>query len=108
MNWPPPSRASAARRWPSRAASSAARSRTSRWRAERPLLMQGYNSEDIAVGIDEIMIRQPLGVCAIIAPFNFPGNDPVLVSAVRDRLRQHGGRQAVRESAAHHAAADRS
>jgi len=41
-----------------------------------PILMQGYNSEDIAVGIDEIMIRQPLGVCAIIAPFNFPGMIP--------------------------------
>ncbi|HSW51149.1 MAG TPA: CoA-acylating methylmalonate-semialdehyde dehydrogenase [Bryobacteraceae bacterium] len=41
-----------------------------------PTLMQGYNSEDIASGIDEIMIRQPLGVCAIIAPFNFPGMIP--------------------------------
>lgn len=41
-----------------------------------PLLMQGYNSEDIAAGIDEIMIRQPLGVCAIIAPFNFPAMIP--------------------------------
>ena len=38
-----------------------------------PLLIQGYNSEDIASGIDELMIRQPLGVCAIISPFNFPG-----------------------------------
>jgi malonate-semialdehyde dehydrogenase (acetylating)/methylmalonate-semialdehyde dehydrogenase len=34
--------------------------------------MQGYNSEDIAKGIDESMIRQPLGVTAVIAPFNFP------------------------------------
>jgi malonate-semialdehyde dehydrogenase (acetylating)/methylmalonate-semialdehyde dehydrogenase len=41
-----------------------------------PILIQGYNSEDIAAGIDEIMIRQPLGVCAIIAPFNFPGMIP--------------------------------
>ena len=37
-----------------------------------PTLMQGYNLEDIATGIDEIMIRQPVGVCAVIAPFNFP------------------------------------
>jgi malonate-semialdehyde dehydrogenase (acetylating)/methylmalonate-semialdehyde dehydrogenase len=29
--------------------------------------------EDIAPGIDELMIRQPVGVCATIAPFNFPG-----------------------------------
>ena len=41
-----------------------------------PIMMQGYNSEDIARGIDEIMIRQPLGVVAIIAPFNFPGMIP--------------------------------
>ena len=41
-----------------------------------PILIQGYNSEDIAAGIDEIMIRQPLGVCAVIAPFNFPGMIP--------------------------------
>jgi malonate-semialdehyde dehydrogenase (acetylating)/methylmalonate-semialdehyde dehydrogenase len=37
-----------------------------------PTLMQGYNLEDVASGIDETMIRQPLGVVAAIAPFNFP------------------------------------
>jgi malonate-semialdehyde dehydrogenase (acetylating)/methylmalonate-semialdehyde dehydrogenase len=41
-----------------------------------PQMMQGYNSEDIARGIDEIMVRQPVGVCAVIAPFNFPGMVP--------------------------------
>lgn len=41
-----------------------------------PILIQGYNSEDVAGGIDELMIRQPLGVTAIIAPFNFPGMIP--------------------------------
>jgi malonate-semialdehyde dehydrogenase (acetylating) / methylmalonate-semialdehyde dehydrogenase len=41
-----------------------------------PILMQGYNSEDIARGIDEMMIRQPLGVVAMITPFNFPGMIP--------------------------------
>jgi len=41
-----------------------------------PMLMQGYNLEDVARGIDEIMIRQPVGVTAIIAPFNFPGMIP--------------------------------
>jgi len=41
-----------------------------------PQLMMGYNSEDIARGIDEMMIRQPVGVTAIIAPFNFPGMIP--------------------------------
>lgn len=37
-----------------------------------PTLMQGYNLEDVASGIDEIMIRQPLGVVASVTPFNFP------------------------------------
>ncbi len=41
-----------------------------------PALMQGDFSEDIATGIDEYMIRQPLGVCACITPFNFPGMIP--------------------------------
>jgi len=35
-------------------------------------LMQGYNSEDIASGIDEYLIPTPLGVFGIIGPFNFP------------------------------------
>src|SRR6516225_6348986 len=38
-----------------------------------PTMMQGYNLEDVARGIDETMIRQPLGVTAAIVPFNFPG-----------------------------------
>src|SRR5271167_2813477 len=41
-----------------------------------PMMMQGYNLEDVARGIDEIMIRQPLGVVAAITPFNFPGMVP--------------------------------
>src|SRR5262245_24271658 len=41
-----------------------------------PSLLQGDFSEDIAAGIDEIMIRQPLGVCAGICPFNFPAMIP--------------------------------
>jgi malonate-semialdehyde dehydrogenase (acetylating) / methylmalonate-semialdehyde dehydrogenase len=42
-----------------------------------PSLMQGRNLEDIASGIDELMIRQPLGVVAAITPFNFPGMVPL-------------------------------
>src|ERR671931_2474018 len=41
-----------------------------------PMMMQGYNLEDVARGIDETMIRQPIGVVAIITPFNFPGMIP--------------------------------
>ena len=42
-----------------------------------PTLMQGFNLEDVARGIDEIMIRQPLGVVAAITPFNFPAMIPL-------------------------------
>ena len=42
-----------------------------------PILMQGTNNEDIARGIDEHMIRQPLGVVTAITPFNFPGMIPL-------------------------------
>ncbi|MCK5066555.1 MAG: CoA-acylating methylmalonate-semialdehyde dehydrogenase, partial [Bacteroidales bacterium] len=41
-----------------------------------PTLIQSEFSENIARGIDEFMIRQPLGVCAGISPFNFPGMIP--------------------------------
>jgi len=41
-----------------------------------PMMMQGYNLEDVARGIDEFMVRQPLGVVAAITPFNFPGMIP--------------------------------
>ena len=41
-----------------------------------PTMMQGGILEDIAPGIDEYMLRQPLGVVAIISPFNFPGMIP--------------------------------
>ena len=37
-----------------------------------PTLMQSTFSEDIANGVDEFVIRQPLGVGACISPFNFP------------------------------------
>ena len=42
-----------------------------------PSLMMGSNLEDIASGIDELMIRQPVGVVGVIAPFNFPGMIPL-------------------------------
>jgi malonate-semialdehyde dehydrogenase (acetylating) / methylmalonate-semialdehyde dehydrogenase len=42
-----------------------------------PILMQGYNSEDIARGIDEMMIRQPLGVWLSSPRSNFPTMIPL-------------------------------
>src|SRR5258705_9206340 len=35
-----------------------------------PQQMMGYNLEDVAQGIDETALRQPIGVCASINPFN--------------------------------------
>ncbi len=45
-----------------------------------PSLMQGYNLEDIASGIDEYLIYQPVGVFCHIAPFNFPFMVPLWYS----------------------------
>jgi malonate-semialdehyde dehydrogenase (acetylating)/methylmalonate-semialdehyde dehydrogenase len=42
-----------------------------------PSLMMGYGLEDIAKGIDCHVVRQPIGVCAAIAPFNFPAMVPM-------------------------------
>lgn len=41
-----------------------------------PSMMMGDFAEDVARGIDEYMIRQPVGVVASICPFNFPGMIP--------------------------------
>ena len=64
-----------------------------------PVLMQGYSLEDVAPGIDEIMVRQPLGVFAAITPFNFPAHDSAVVSALCHRHWQHRGSQAQRPRA---------
>jgi malonate-semialdehyde dehydrogenase (acetylating)/methylmalonate-semialdehyde dehydrogenase len=42
-----------------------------------PSLMMGYGLENIASGVDCSVLRQPLGVCAAIAPFNFPAMVPM-------------------------------
>jgi len=41
-----------------------------------PMMMQGGINEDIARGIDEFMVRQPVGVGTAICPFNFPAMIP--------------------------------
>jgi len=41
-----------------------------------PSLMMGQSLENVASGIDCQTIRQPLGVCAGITPFNFPAMVP--------------------------------
>jgi malonate-semialdehyde dehydrogenase (acetylating) / methylmalonate-semialdehyde dehydrogenase len=42
-----------------------------------PSLMQGSGLEDISAGIDCHVFRQPIGVVAAIAPFNFPAMVPM-------------------------------
>jgi malonate-semialdehyde dehydrogenase (acetylating)/methylmalonate-semialdehyde dehydrogenase len=41
-----------------------------------PTTMQGNVIEDVSRGVDCETIRQPVGVCAAIAPFNFPAMVP--------------------------------
>ena len=42
-----------------------------------PTLMMGDSLENVSRGIDSQTIRQPLGVCAGITPFNFPAMVPM-------------------------------
>ncbi|MBI2194969.1 MAG: CoA-acylating methylmalonate-semialdehyde dehydrogenase [Planctomycetes bacterium] len=42
-----------------------------------PTLLQGWNNENIAGGIDEHLFRQPVGVVAAVTPFNFPAMIPL-------------------------------
>jgi malonate-semialdehyde dehydrogenase (acetylating)/methylmalonate-semialdehyde dehydrogenase len=42
-----------------------------------PNLLKGWYSEDVGTGVDSYTIRQPLGVCAGITPFNFPAMIPL-------------------------------
>ena len=42
-----------------------------------PQLLKGQHSDNIGGGIDNFSLRQPLGVCAGITPFNFPAMVPM-------------------------------
>ncbi|HVY06866.1 MAG TPA: CoA-acylating methylmalonate-semialdehyde dehydrogenase [Burkholderiales bacterium] len=42
-----------------------------------PHLLKGEYSEQVGTGIDSYSVRQPLGVCAGITPFNFPAMVPM-------------------------------
>jgi malonate-semialdehyde dehydrogenase (acetylating)/methylmalonate-semialdehyde dehydrogenase len=41
-----------------------------------PTTMQGRILEDVSRGIDAYTVRQPVGVCAAVVPFNFPAMVP--------------------------------
>lgn len=42
-----------------------------------PNMLKGWFSEDVGTGIDSHTVRQPLGICAGITPFNFPAMIPL-------------------------------
>jgi malonate-semialdehyde dehydrogenase (acetylating)/methylmalonate-semialdehyde dehydrogenase len=42
-----------------------------------PHLLKGEHSEDVGTGVDSHSLRQPLGVCVGITPFNFPAMVPL-------------------------------
>ncbi len=42
-----------------------------------PHLLKGENLEGVATGVDVELVRQPVGVCAAITPFNFPAMIPM-------------------------------
>jgi len=42
-----------------------------------PQLLQGRHADNVGGGIDNFSLRQPLGVCAGITPFNFPAMVPL-------------------------------
>jgi malonate-semialdehyde dehydrogenase (acetylating)/methylmalonate-semialdehyde dehydrogenase len=42
-----------------------------------PSMLMGYGLENISHNIDCTVMRQPIGVCAAIAPFNFPAMVPL-------------------------------
>lgn len=42
-----------------------------------PNLLKGHYSEEVATDIDSYSVRQPLGVCVGITPFNFPAMIPL-------------------------------
>ncbi len=42
-----------------------------------PHLLKGEHSENVGTGVDSWSLRQPLGVCAGITPFNFPAMVPM-------------------------------
>ncbi len=42
-----------------------------------PHLLKGEHSESVGTGVDSWSLRQPLGVCAGVTPFNFPSMVPM-------------------------------
>jgi malonate-semialdehyde dehydrogenase (acetylating)/methylmalonate-semialdehyde dehydrogenase len=47
-----------------------------------PHLLKGEFTEDVGTGVDSFSLRQPLGVCAGITPFNFPAMIPLWMAPI--------------------------
>ena len=72
-----PHRTSRARRSPTPRATSSAASRWSSTPAPWARIQMGEHLEQVAGGVDVYAIRQPIGVCVGITPFNFPAMIPL-------------------------------
>ena len=66
-----------------------------------PSLMMGDSLNDVAREIDCKTIRQPIGVCVGITPFNFPAMVPHVDVPICYCLRQYLRAEAVGKSSAH-------
>src|SRR5213076_3173808 len=55
-----------------------------------PTTMQGRVLEDVSRNIDAETIRQPVGVCAAIVPFNFPAMVPLTQQIAFEELHELG------------------
>ena len=62
-----------------------------------PQLLKGGYSEGVSTRVDVYSIRQPLGVVAIISPFNFPAMVPCWFFPIAIATGQHRDPQAERE-----------
>ena len=68
---------STARSFPTRRARSPAALEVVEFACGIPHLLKGEFTEQVGRGIDSWSVRQPLGVCAGITPFNFPAMVPM-------------------------------
>ena len=65
-------------------------------------VLEGLSAGEYMKGMTSIIRREPVGVIAQVAPWNYPMMMAVWKFAFRHRRRQHGGAEAVRHDAGHH------
>ncbi len=69
--------------------------------------LEGKAAGEYMANMTSFIRREPVGVCAQVAPWNYPMMMARLEVRSGDRRRQHGGAQAERHHAGHHDAARR-